>query len=65
MMDEKDPAILKDFFSFVLLFSFAVTRAFPWPIKGKAGRPIKRADLIKIDQLRSTQGARHQHSVEQ
>ena len=41
MKDEKDPAILKDFFSLVLLFSSAVTRAFPWPIKGKAGRPMK------------------------
>ena len=26
----------------VLLFSPVVTRSFPWPIKGKAGRPIKR-----------------------
>ena len=41
MKDEKDPTILKDFFSLVLLFSSTVTRAFPWPIKGKAGHPMK------------------------
>ena len=28
-------------FPLVLLFSPVVTRAFPWPIKGKAGHPIK------------------------
>ena len=41
MKERKDLAILKDFFSLVLLFSSAVTRAFPWPIKGKAGCPLK------------------------
>ena len=65
MKDKKDPTILKDFFSLVLLFSSAVTRAFPWPIKGKAGRPMNGADLIKNDQSRSTQEARHEHSAEQ
>ena len=34
--------ILEDFFSFSFSsFPLTVTRAFPWPIKGKAGHPIK------------------------
>ena len=57
MKEKKDPAILKDFFSLILLFSSAVTRAFSWPIKGKARRPMKGPDPIKTDQLRSTQEA--------
>ena len=48
MKDEKDPTILKDFFSLVLLFSSAVTRVFPWPIKGKAGRPMKGIGSIQV-----------------
>ena len=41
-MNEKDPAILEDFFSFSFSsFPSTVTHAFPWPIKGKAGRPMK------------------------
>ena len=64
-MKDEDPTILKDFFSLVLLFSSAITHAFPWPIKGKAGRPMKGADPIKTNQSRSTQEARHEHSAEQ
>jgi len=41
MKDKKDPAILKDFLSLILLFSSTVTYAFPWPIKGKARHPMK------------------------
>ena len=43
MKEKKDPTILNAFFSLslVLLFSSIVTHAFPWPIKGKAGHPIK------------------------
>ena len=40
--EKKDPAILEDLFSFMFSpFPSAVTPAFPWPIKGKAGRPIR------------------------
>jgi len=39
-MEEKDPTILVDFFSFSFLsFPSTVTRAFPW--KGKAGLPMR------------------------
>ena len=42
MKRKKDPAILEAFFSLSFFsFSFAVTRAFPSPIKGEAGRPMK------------------------
>ena len=38
----KDPAILEAFFSLSFFsFSFIVTRAFPSPIKGEAGHPMK------------------------
>ena len=45
MEDKKDLAILKAFF-FLWFFSFSsvVTHAFPWPIKGKAGGPMKGID---------------------
>ena len=40
MKDKKDPAVLKAGLSLsFLLFSSVVTHAFPWFIKGKAGRP--------------------------
>ena len=40
--EKKDPMILEDFFSFSFSsFSSTVTRAFPWPIKGKAMHPMK------------------------
>ena len=57
-MDEKDLAILKDFFSLILLFSSAVTRAFPWSIKGKVGRPME-GDLNRID-LGQTRSNHHE-----
>ena len=43
MKEKKDPVTLKAFvsLSLVLLFSSVVTYAFPWPIKGKAGHPMK------------------------
>jgi len=42
MKDKKDPAVLKAALSLsFLLFSSAVTRDFPWSIKGKAGCPIR------------------------
>ena len=45
MKEKKDPAILKDFsLSLSHLSSSTITRAFPWPIKGKAGHPMKRGD---------------------
>ena len=56
MKEKTDLAILEVFFS-VSFFSFssAVTRAFPSPIKGEAGRPMK-GD-------RDTR-ARHEHMAE-
>ena len=41
MKEKKDPVILEDFSLSSSSFPFTVTRAFPWTIKGKAGRPIK------------------------
>ena len=42
MKGKKDSATLEGFFSLSFFsFSFAVTRAFPSPIKGEAGRPMK------------------------
>ena len=44
MKEKEDLAILKAFGSLSLSrysFSSAITRAFPWLIKGKAGRPIR------------------------
>ena len=35
----------------VLLFSSAVTRAFPWPIKEKANRPMERIDPSRTDRI--------------
>jgi len=55
MKEKKDPTILKAFgsLSLVLLFSSAVTHAFPWLIKGKAGRPIRGSQHITSIQARS------------
>ena len=45
MKEKKDPATLKVIFSLSFFsFSSAVTHAFPWPIKGKAGHPMKGID---------------------
>jgi len=48
-------------------FSSATTRAFPWPIKGKAGRPMKgpvnRSTHQDPIQIRTR--ARHEHTAEQ
>ena len=42
MKEKKDSVILKAFLPlWFFSFSSAITRAFPWPIKGKAGRPMK------------------------
>ena len=42
MKEKKDPTILEDFFPFSFSsFPSTVTYAFPWPIKGKAGHPLK------------------------
>ena len=51
-MKEKDPAVLAAFFSLSLSFfsfSFVVTHAFPSPIKGEAGHPMK-GDEIKTQE---------------
>ena len=42
MKEKKDLVVLAAYFS-LLFFSFSstVTHAFRWPIKGKAGRPMK------------------------
>ena len=50
-MKDKDSVILKDFLSLILLFYSAVTHAFPWPIKGKAGRPIEGIDPSSTDRI--------------
>ena len=50
MKEKKDSAILADFFSFSFSsFPSTVTRAFPWPIKGKAGHPIRGIATHRID----------------
>ena len=42
MREKKDPTILEAFFSLSFFsFSSSVTRAFPSPIKGEAGRHMK------------------------
>ena len=48
MKEKKDLAILKALSPSFLLFFSAVTRAFPWSIKGKAGRPME-GDWNRID----------------
>ena len=66
MKEKKDPAILKAFFSLLslslLFFSFfsVVTRSFPSPIKGEAGRPMKKKIWIGELDIR----ARHEHTAE-
>ena len=52
MKEKKDPTILKvfDSLSLVLLFPSIVTRAFPWPIKGKVGHPMKGIELSQTHQ---------------
>ena len=54
MKKKKELTILKAFFSLslILLFSSAVTRAFPWPIKGKAGHPMRAIQSEPIDSSR-------------
>jgi len=44
MKEKKDPATLEAFFSLVLLIFLLGNRAFPSPLKGEAGRPMKRGD---------------------
>ena len=45
MKEKKDPTILEAFFSLSFFsFSSSVTRAFPSPIKGEAGRPYQRSE---------------------
>ena len=48
MKEKKDPATLEAFFS-LSFFSFSsyVTCAFPLPIKGDAGRPMKEGILTQ------------------
>ena len=42
MKEKKDPTTLEAFFSlWFFSFSSSITRAFPSPIKGEAGRPMK------------------------
>ena len=54
MKEKKDPAILKAFGSISRSsFSSAITHAFPWPIKGKAGHPIKGGELTAWHETRS------------
>ena len=50
MKDKKDLAIMKAFGSLLFFsFLFAVTRAFPYPIKEKAGRLTKGIDRLRPD----------------
>ena len=61
MKEKKDPATLEAFFSLSFFsFSSSVTRVFPSPIKGEAGRPMKRK--IWIGELDTR--ARHEHMAE-
>ena len=70
--NEKEPKtfrITRPFFSFSSSsFSFTVTRAFPWPIKGKTGHPIKGIATHRIDSdwnLSNPEPIRtHKHIVE-
>ena len=52
MKEKKDPTTLEAFFSLSSFsFSSSITRVFPSPIKGKAGRPYQEADYeIKIQE---------------
>ena len=60
MKEKKDSTTL---LSLVLLFSSTVTRAFPWPIKGKAECPIK-GHQIDSSQIR-TNPSNPEHTAEQ
>ena len=52
MKEKKDPVILEAFFSLSFFsFSSVVTRAFPWPIKGKARRPMEVIDPSSTDRI--------------
>ena len=66
MKEKKDLAILEAFFS-LLFFSFfyAVTRAFPLPIKGKPGCPMKGdLDPHETEPRDKNIRAQHEHTVE-
>ena len=54
--EKKDPATLEAFFSLSFFFFSFVTHAFPSPIKGEAGRPMKEG-------IRNTR-AWHEHTAE-
>ena len=41
MKEKKDPITLEAFSLSFFSFSSSITRTFPWPIKGKAGHPMK------------------------
>ena len=67
MKEKKDLAILKAFDSLShSSFSSAVAHAFSWPIKGKAGRPIRGIATHRINssQIR-TNPSNPEHTVEQ
>ena len=63
-MKEKDPIILEAFFFLLSLslsfffFSSVVTHAFPLPIKGEAGHPMKGG------QMNQNTRAQHEHMTE-
>ena len=61
MKEKKDPTILKAFLSLslVLLFSSAITHAFPWPIKEKAGCPMKEIGINRPIEIRSRSTQEH------
>ena len=57
---EKDPATLEAFFSLSFFyFSSSVTRAFPWSIKGEAGRPMRGIEIS----TRETETRQHNTST--
>ena len=65
MKEKKDPTILEDFFSFSFSsFPSTVTHAFPWPIKGKAGRPIRGIATHRINSDSNPEPMRtHKHTA--
>ena len=67
-MKEKDSAILEAFFSLSFFsFSSTVIHAFSWPVKGKAGRPMKGMgpDPHEAEPRDKNTRARHEHMAEQ